>query len=188
MVFKALDLDGKRFGMLIATNQLKKRQYPSRGQALRLCHCDCGHEAWVTTGRLRSGHTVSCGCNKGTKLKPGRAARNQILDSYKRGAIKRGLAWKLSDEFFDDLTSQACHYCGRKPNLKRMTRGNNGFFTYNGIDRLDNLLGYDTNNVVPCCVICNRAKRDMSASDFICWLDDVVKYRYEPSYDQEYME
>jgi hypothetical protein len=55
-----LDLENKRFGKLIATNQTKK---PNR-RTLRLCICDCGNTTYVLTTRLISGITQSCGCFK----------------------------------------------------------------------------------------------------------------------------
>lgn len=39
----------------------------------------------------------------------------------------------------------------------------------NGVDRVDSSRGYDKENIVPCCKICNRSKSDMSESDFIAW-------------------
>lgn len=52
------------------------------------------------------------------------------------------------------LFKSPCWYCGDdSPNLR-------------GIDRVDSRLGYSTDNVVPCCKICNRAKMDMSMFDF----------------------
>ncbi len=52
------DLEGKRFGMLIATNTLEKRG----SRTYRLCKCDCGQCCHVTTAKLTSGWTKSCGC------------------------------------------------------------------------------------------------------------------------------
>lgn len=55
---KMRDLDGKRFGMLVATNDLERRG----SQTYRLCICDCGKSCQIPTTRLISGHTKSCGC------------------------------------------------------------------------------------------------------------------------------
>lgn len=176
---KSLDLDGQRFGMLIATNCLKVIPHASRGCTVRLCHCDCGNETWTVTTKLRNRHTTSCGCNKfkGRSLKPGRAARNQILDGYRRGATKRGLEWDLTENEFDQITSMNCFYCGQPPSKEKIVRGNNGSFFYNGIDRKDNTNGYFSDNVLPCCFICNRAKRAMSFDEFILWLDNMAQHR-----------
>lgn len=64
------DLIGQRFGRLVvvADNGTEKRK---TGDLIRtwLCKCDCGNETVVTTDKLKSGHTTSCGCMKGGKPK-----------------------------------------------------------------------------------------------------------------------
>jgi hypothetical protein len=166
----ALDLDGQRFGRLIATNQLRSSGYGTSRE--RLCYCDCGQETWVSTTDLTSGHNKSCGCwlRDFKKLAPGVSARNIVLDDYKRGASKRHLSWELTDQQFDDLTSRLCFFCDSPPKTIRKTRRCNGVFVYNGIDRLNNLLGYTIANCVPCCKICNRAKSNLSFEDFMQWI------------------
>lgn len=49
----------------------------------------------------------------------------------------------------------------------------NGPYVYNGLDRVNNLLGYELTNVVPCCNICNRAKKDMTYEQFKLWIKDL---------------
>jgi len=46
---------------------------------------------------------------------------------------------------------------------------------YNGIDRVDNAIGYLTDNCVACCKVCNRAKLQMSKNEFF----DHIKKIYE---------
>lgn len=48
------DLTGQRFGKLTALYWEKGKEW--------YCRCDCGNEKFVTSARLRSGHTTSCGC------------------------------------------------------------------------------------------------------------------------------
>lgn len=55
---KKLDLTGQRYGRLTV---LGPAENIGSRTAWR-CLCDCGKEAVVQTGRLRSGHTSSCGC------------------------------------------------------------------------------------------------------------------------------
>lgn len=56
---------GKRFGRLTVIEQCGVRIYPC-GSRKRLwkCLCDCGKEVEITTNRLTSGNTKSCGCYK----------------------------------------------------------------------------------------------------------------------------
>ncbi len=54
---KKLNLTGQRFGRLTVIEPA-----PNMGKRTAWrCRCDCGRETVVTTGRLRSGKTASCG-------------------------------------------------------------------------------------------------------------------------------
>lgn len=54
-----LALSGQRFGRLVALSDTGRRK---QGQSIWLCRCDCGGDAKVQAGNLRSGNTNSCGC------------------------------------------------------------------------------------------------------------------------------
>lgn len=43
-------------------------------------------------------------------------------------------------------------------------------YVHNGVDRVDNALGYTPDNCVPCCSRCNYAKRAMPRGEFENWL------------------
>lgn len=58
---RAIDLTGERFGRLTAIKCIRREE--SEG-CMWLCKCDCGNETVVSTKRLRSGNTRSCGCLK----------------------------------------------------------------------------------------------------------------------------
>lgn len=106
---------------------------------------------------------------------PDSVAKSTLLSQYKHSAKRRGLLWELTDDQFFALTIQNCHYCEVPPsNVKKLTR-KSGLtldmeYTYNGIDRVDNAIGYLPSNCVPCCDICNKAKRNMSLDMFMAWL------------------
>lgn len=84
---------------------------------------------------------------------------------YQRGAKIRGLAWELTKERFDELTLSNCVYCNAPPVPR------------NGLDRKNNSIGYTDTNSVPCCKICNFAKRTMPYADFLQWLDRAALHR-----------
>ena len=46
-------------------------------------------------------------------------------------------------------------------------------FNYNGIDRVDNKIGYTLKNCVTCCKYCNNAKKDNDVDEFKEWLEYV---------------
>lgn len=81
-----------------------------------------------------------------------------VLHYYKYGAKKRGLIFEISENEFNKTIFSPCFYCGIAPNPT------------NGIDRVDNSVGYVSGNIVPCCSTCNRAKRKMSKDDFVVWV------------------
>ncbi len=52
-----------------------------------------------------------------------------------------------------------CEQCYIESTLPREERS--------GIDRVDNSVGYEVDNCVPCCGVCNRMKRDLTKDQFI---------------------
>lgn len=98
------------------------------------------------------------------------AAKNSKYKKYKAQAKYRGLVFSLSKEEFFLVCELCCHYCGAEPSNVNVSDSGYGSWTYNGLDRVDSSVGYISNNVVPCCKICNRAKSDMSYDDFVLWI------------------
>lgn len=158
----------------------KKRYGIHKGYHTWLCECHCGKIVPVREVKLLAGHTKSCGCWKKTvkpawTLKEGEAAKNLLYRNYMDSASKRNHSFTLSKEEFIGLTSQDCHYCGEKPlrSVRRAhlgtnshKRGMNGDYLYNGLDRVDNTLGYTLENCVPCCWPCNELKNRRSYKEF----------------------
>jgi hypothetical protein len=70
---------------------------------------------------------------------------------------KRNYAWDLPMDYAESLVVQPCHYCGY---LELDIH-------CNGIDRVDNDIGYLVSNCVPCCTICNMSKHKQSYDTFI---------------------
>lgn len=52
-----MNLAGQRFGRLTAIELVA-----GRGRPYWMCRCDCGNTKTVSTSKLRSGNTSSCGC------------------------------------------------------------------------------------------------------------------------------
>lgn len=73
------------------------------------------------------------------------------INSIKNSAKTRGHQVTISKEEIADLITSPCTYCGRKSD----------YDTYkgcNGIDRVDNSLGYVDGNCVSSCIYCNMCK------------------------------
>lgn len=101
------------------------------------------------------------------------AAINLIKKEYKRGAKLRNLEYSLSNDLFERLIKDNCTYCGISP--KTLSRYLPDFL-YNGIDRIDSNLGYTKENVVSCCIDCNKAKWEMSQDEFKNYIERVYKF------------
>lgn len=171
---KLINLKGKRFGKL----EVKERAGSDKwGTATWLCQCDCGGTKVVRGGSLRSGKVKSCGCLY--KLPEGVAMMRFVLRGYREKAKRRRLVFNLTEEEFMKLTSQFCYYCGVKPKQTLSNKAYNGNFIYNGLDRVDNDKGYTLENVVPCCGICNRAKKNLTQEEFYKWIERVYLYGKE---------
>lgn len=105
---------------------------------------------------------------------PGEYSFNALYSSYKTRALKKEISFTLTKEQFRSITSKPCVYCGiealRTFGSLNAKHNQNGMYLYNGIDRIVNKYGYDIENCVPCCEICNKAKRDLSEGEFINWI------------------
>lgn len=137
-----------------------------------LFKCDCGKESIKDDIQVRSGHTKRCdrGCHR--KLGTGIALKNALYEKYKRVAIQRDLDFNLTKDEFLNIINKNCEYCGIEPR-NQYYKHKKDYLIYNGVDRIDNTLGYSLNNSVPCCTDCNIAKNDMSVKKFKEWIDRI---------------
>jgi len=79
---------------------------------------------------------------------------------------RTGYGWKkgnLTDDAYERLTKESCHYCG-KPSVGKMI---------NGVDRKDASGRYDVGNVVPCCPVWR-----FSQSQIIRSVNDIYCHRF----------
>lgn len=180
---KDVDITGKRFNRLVAIKFVKKIK---NSGSFWLCKCDCGNEVVVRIYDLykglnnNKGGTKSCGCLdlERKRIEKGKASFNRVLGTYKNGAKNRGIFFGLDEQQFRKLTSDFCYYCGSKPRqIPEDNANRNGIYVYNGIDRINNDLGYVIDNCVSCCKVCNRAKLNMGQQEFLSWINGLVVYR-----------
>lgn len=170
------NLEGQKFNKLKVIKLLGKDKYNSR---LWDCLCDCGNSIAVISSNLIRNKVKSCGCYikfifKEKRLPEGEASFNRKYADYKRKAENRNIAFELSKEEFKKFTQQKCHYCGIEPKNICKSERNTGDFIYNGIDRINNKLGYEIENIVPCCKICNMLKKDLDYYIFIAHIKQIV--------------
>lgn len=162
---------GKRYGKIVV---LEKTSAQKEGKHCWLyrCRCDCGKELLLTATRFaaqRRGVMQSCGCMRGVRLEKGECGFNLVWHEYTSHCRKTGREFALTRDEFRGLTKQHCYYCGIAPSQKKniyRAATTHGDYFYNGIDRINNALGYTVANTVACCKRCNVAKGTMSQQDF----------------------
>jgi hypothetical protein len=146
------------------------------------CRCLCGNEKIVCGNSLARGYNKSCGCWNKTQLakrnwKPFQhTAIHSVFVHYIASAQERGISWNLTKEQFKEITSKNCWYCGKEPSNNQNLKDVNGQYVYSGIDRVDNTIGYEIDNVVPCCKNCNYKKSDSSIQDIINIKNGIEKF------------
>lgn len=179
------DISGTLFGKALALwPTIERRNH----KIVWACLCECGKIFRTRIDNLTTklNPTESCGCLMVQRipLPPSLTGLNSLFSRYKSiDAKSRGLSFSLTKEEFREMTSSPCFYCGASPssgiatgtNASKLTR-ENATYIYNGIDRLDNSLGYELFNCVPCCRPCNFAKRTRSINEFKLWVEKVYNY------------
>ena len=177
---KRKDLIGKKFGRLTVIEFAEVSHSLSKWR----CKCDCGNITDVYRGALISGNTQSCGCYNKQRIKEtqtkldGSPAIKALYYDYKKSAKRRKYEFSLTIEQFRIIIQQECFYCGEKPSRVYDKEGTFSVgILCNGIDRLNNNLGYIRDNCVSCCKICNYAKRDMNVEEFDTWIRKVYLRR-----------
>jgi hypothetical protein len=169
---KFKDITGQRFNRLQVLKFL--RMTTSRNSVYE-CLCDCGTIKAVERSALVRGHTTSCGCyNRDKQLKgDGVASFNNYLNSYIQSARKRDYVFELTEEQFKEVIAKDCVACGSPPKeISRRTKKYSATpILANGVDRIDNKLGYIVGNIQPMCAPCNKAKSSMGYEAFQKWLE-----------------
>lgn len=82
------------------------------------------------------------------------------LSKLKASAKERKYNINLDVNKYQVLIDAGCYYCGKS------LANENGYC----LDRVDSSKGYNIQNLVGCCKICNRAKSNMSVYEFIDWV------------------
>lgn len=179
---------GQTFGKLtiIKFGHYKFRS-DGRRDAFWKCKCECGKEKFATFGNLHNGNVSSCGCMVAERLTQlhknnidDSATFRMVLAEYKKSAAKYQRTFSLTDDEFRELTSGICHYCGTPPAMIKERNGKIPFkgkhYVYNGVDRVDNSRGYETDNCVSCCRRCNIAKSGMTVDEFLSWAKRIYEW------------
>jgi hypothetical protein len=171
---KFRDLTGEKFNYLTVIEKHVCMQKRDIRRGKYKCICICGNITYHTPQRLISGRSISCGCTRKNRKIDDRimAIAKRVFATYKNNATNRGKDFKLKFEDWYYLITLPCFYCGAIGSNKAKDLGGGGkiisdfVLEYNGIDRVDNFVGYEYGNVVTCCRWCNSFKSDRTQDDF----------------------
>lgn len=83
-------------------------------------------------------------------------------NSYRISAKKRDYKFELTKKEFSKIFHESCNYCNKED--------------ARGIDRVDNSLGYNKENCVACCEMCNKMKWKWSKEEFLIQIEKIYKY------------
>lgn len=168
---RSQSLIGKSFGALTIIDTSNKRT--KYGHAYVKASCACGKkDVHIMVSALLNRRAISCGCRivggkrgKFYAIDPKLSSAKRVYDqSYRDG--------NLSFDEFLIISRKDCFYCGQPPkNSYNVYSRAGGAFIYNGLDRIDNTKVHDQNNVVPCCIDCNKSKMQRSLSEFLSWIE-----------------
>lgn len=97
-----------------------------------------------------------------------RRENNYRFRRAKYKAKERGLSFTLSKEEFMVYLEQPCFYCGDSTVSSGV-----------GLDRINNSLGYELENVLPCCASCNKTRGDRhTVEETLVMINALQKYKY----------
>lgn len=121
----------------------------------------------VLNVRVKSGNRV----NK----EPEMSGLRLMYSYYKKNARVKGLVFNILFEEFRKIVKRDCVYCGSPPAniVKAVCKETSaetiafGSATVNGIDRIDSKIGYEVDNVQPCCKRCNYMKWTLTEKEFL---------------------
>lgn len=156
---QAIDITNHQFGMLTA---IRNTWTSNERGFIWECVCVCGNHCLVPAKNLTSHNTGNCGCIKKPKSESVYLERHYY--DYKSKAIKRGKIFELTLGEFISLVKRNCFYCGETP---APMSGHRSRLVCNGIDRVNNKIGYTIANCVPCCGRCNHMKFVLKTEQFL---------------------
>ena len=191
------DYVGEMFGQLKVVECLEPSTGKNNGGFYR-CECSCGTSINVYGYKLH--WRKSCGCleaeskkvNGLKNRKPQTVTIGAEYLIYKNNALQAKRT-PLPKDIWLSIASQPCYYCGEIDKRNRATmnsyKRNCGVtltddviklyeVEINGIDRIDSLKGYEVENCVPCCGVCNRMKNSFTQKQFF----EKVKLIYNKHY------
>ena len=94
---------------------------------------------------------------------------------FKSGAKRRKLTCNLTIEQYEDVILGKCTYCGSDHSSVLKYRGLT--LQKNGVDRINNSVGYEMYNVLSACTFCNTLRASMGWESWASLVNDITVHR-----------
>lgn len=133
---------GSRVGMLLVTERLQNRIYPSGSQDRQfLCKCDCGNEAIVPGAELRRASKTSCGCQNKTGIVKSTYTPEDYKDLVRKiDSVEKKTLDNLSTVIVSGIHSKLYQIGDKKGKMTILMRKSGIGSTNPYIDKWDELL------------------------------------------------
>jgi hypothetical protein len=156
-----------------------------KGNILWKVQCLCGKESIEYPNKVKRNTDTTCHIRHVGRIESAKPPSTAIglYGAYQKAASSKQRSFSLSLEEFTEITQKNCVYCGTKPTQVYRGYVGSGDYIYNGIDRQNNLLGYEYGNCVPCCGVCNRFKGATPYETFMLWIDRILAFRSDSQSD-----
>lgn len=138
--------------------------------------CVCGGERIAIISNIINSKykcCINCAAKRGKRgiqnlLPDGLGAKRHVINAIKQSAKYRDIKYNLTEDEAIFFISKNCYYCDDPPkSIVKEGSKYTGIFYYNGIDRVDNNIGYEKSNCVTSCYQCNIAKSTLSKQEFL---------------------
>lgn len=148
------DLEGCRFGRLVALRLSEIKSIGKKKAAHWLCRCDCGVEKSVPSATLTKGRSTSCGCRRtellsASKMKHGGALLRQDNPVYFAWMNMRARCWSPKHPEYANYGGRGISVCERwkafvnfRDDMGERPSGRHS------LERIENSEGYGPGNVI----------------------------------------
>ncbi len=180
-IMKKNNLLNQQFGRLLVIKSAKNPGTRKNDTAAYWkCRCQCGKEVIIRGYSLTSGKTKSCGCLNKECAQLDQWKNNKYIPEIAVAKVLHKRSNRYTTVPFDNffqLIQQNCHYCQAAPNLISFSNNKQKKpFLYGTLDRVDSNLGHTLDNVVPCCLQCNKGKLNRNAEEFKRYLSNIKNH------------
>ncbi|NCB97235.1 MAG: hypothetical protein EOM36_02595 [Bacteroidia bacterium] len=153
------------------------------GGGSRKCYkvrCECGKTFTTIGTSLKHKRVTECSSCAYQKRPQSTKRLTQEERMFTKTIVERckthNIPYSITATDYITTAKKVCHYCGTPPVIKgaHMTRHAETPIPVNGIDRVNNTLGYTIENIVPCCSLCNSMKSTLSSESFLAHIKQII--------------